>query len=179
MKRSVWITTVAAVLVLLLAGAVSRGRWLIANGALAASHRQIEASHSGGSETIARSAVKLETVPAAEMPGRAPDAAGLFARREDNRLFVGTGALSGVKVQGRWELNHDGPVIEVVTTHDTLVYRDDTLHQIGDGLPSGPVQQVLTASAVDEIAENSTISAWGERRGERLVAEVIVFYPNG
>lgn len=29
------------------------------------------------------------------------------------------------------------------------------------------------------LEENSTISALGERRGDRLIAEVVVFYPNG
>jgi hypothetical protein len=31
---------------------------------------------------------------------------------------------------------------------------------------------------VDGIKAKSTISAWGERRGERLLADVIVFFPN-
>jgi hypothetical protein len=177
MKRSTLIATGAVVLVLLLAGAAFVGARLLADRELAADNRQIVVSDSGGGVTAL--GAKVETERADEMPVHAPDVAGLYARREDNRLFVGTGAMSGVKVEGRWELHHDGPVIEVVTTHDTLVYRDDTLQQLGGVPPSGPVQQVLTPSMVEEISENSTISAWGERRGDRLVAEVIVFSPNG
>jgi hypothetical protein len=177
MNRSTLIATAAVALALLLAGAAFVGGRLLADRELAADNRQIVMSDSGGGVTVL--GTKVETVRAAEMPGRAPDVAGLYARREDNRLFVGTGAMSAFKVEGRWEFHHDGPVVEVVTTHGTLVYRDDTLQQFGDALPSGPVQQVLTPSMVEKIEENSTISAWGERRGDRLVAEVIVFYPNG
>jgi hypothetical protein len=177
MKRSILITTGAVALVLFLAGAAFVGGRLLADRESTADSRQVVVSDSGG--VVTTSGVMIETLHADEMPSSAPDVAGLFARREDNRLFVGTGTMSGVKVDGRWELNHNGPVIEVVTTHDTLVYRDDTLQQFGDVPPSDPVQQVLTPSTVDEIEENSTISAWGERRGDRLVAEVIVFYPNG
>jgi hypothetical protein len=179
MNRSTWITTGAVALVLLLAGAAFVGGRLLADPEVTGDNQQLVVSHSGGGEAISGSALMVETVHADEMPDRAPDVAGLFAQREDNRLFVGTGNLSGVKVNGTWRLHHDGPVFEVVTTHGTLVYRDDTLQQFGDVPPSGPVQQVLTPSTVDEIEENSTISAWGERRGDRLVAEVVVFSPNG
>jgi hypothetical protein len=177
MKRSILITTGVVALVLFLAGAAFVGGRLLTDRELAADSQQIAVSDAGGGVTT--SGVMIETLHADEIPSGAPDIAGLFAWREDNRLFVGTGTMSGVKVDGRWELKHDGPVIEVVTTHATLVYRDDTLQQFGDVPPSDPVQQVLTPSTVDEIEENSTISAWGERRGDRLVAEVIVFYPNG
>ena len=127
---------------------------------------------------VTREAEKLDIQNAKEMPDEPAGVAGLFVRRKDNRLFVGTGSMSGVKVDGRWELHHDGPVVEVVTTHDTLIYRDDTLQQLGGSPPSGPVQQVLKPGSLDELGVNSTVQAWGERRGDRLVAEVIVFAPN-
>jgi hypothetical protein len=127
---------------------------------------------------VAREAEKLDIQNAKEMPDVPADVAGLFVRREDNRLFVGTGNMSGVKVNGRWEFDHDGPVVEVVTTHDTLIYRDDTLQQLGGVAPSGPIKQVLEPGSLDEIGKNSTVQAWGERRGERVIAEVIVFTPH-
>ncbi|UCC63234.1 MAG: HAMP domain-containing histidine kinase, partial [Anaerolineae bacterium] len=100
---------------------------------------------------------------------------GLFVRREDNGLFLGTGATSAVKVNGEWELRYDGPVVEVVTTHDTLIYRDETLGQLGGVAPSGPIQQVLKPGSLDELDENSTVKVWGETSGDSVVAEVIVF----
>lgn len=177
MRRSILVTVGVVALIVLWAGAAFMGGRLLADRESSIDSRPIVVSDSGGGVTT--SGVMIETLHADEMPDRAPDVAGLFVRREDNRLFVGTGAMSAVKVEGRWEFHHDGPVVEVVTTHGTLVYRDDTLQQFGDTPPSGPVQQVLTPSTVEEIGENSAISAWGERRGDRLVAEVIVFYPNG
>jgi hypothetical protein len=178
-KQTVLMTTSVVALALLLVGAAFVGGRLLADRQMATDNQQIEVSRPGSGETVSGLGVKIETVYADEMPKRAPDVAGLFARREDDSLFVGTGALSGVKVDDRWELSHDGPVFEVVATHDTLLYRDDTRQQFGDDPPSDPVQQVLTPCTVDEIAENSTISAWGEWHGERLVAAVIVFFPNG
>jgi signal transduction histidine kinase len=124
---------------------------------------------------LAREGEKLNIQIAKEMPDEPADVAGLFVRREDNSLFVGTGSTSGVKVDGRWELHHDGPVVEVVTTHDTLIYRDDTLQQLGGVAPSGPIKQVLEPGSLDEIGKNSTVEAWGKRRDDRVVAEVVVF----
>jgi hypothetical protein len=164
-------------LILLLAGAAFVGGRLLTDRELPAADQQVVVSDSGGG--VSTTGTMIEILPADEMPDRAPDVAGLFARREDNRLFVGTGALSAMKVEDRWEFHHDGPVIEVVATHDTLVYRDDTLQEFGDVPPSNAVQQVLSSSTVDKVEQNSTLSVWGTRRGERLVADVIVFFPNG
>jgi hypothetical protein len=164
-------------LILLLSGAAFVGGRLLTDREMPAGNQQIVLSDSGGG--VSTTGTMIETLQADEMPDRAPDVAGLFTRREDNRLFVGTGALSAMKVEDRWEFHHDGPVIEVVTTHDTLVYRDDTLQEFGDVPPADRVQQVLTSSTVDKVERNSTLSVWGEQRGERLVADVIVFFPNG
>ncbi len=175
MKRSIWIASGVVALVLLLAGAGFVGGRLLGRSDLSSDNQHVIVSDSGG--VVTTSGFMLEKEHAAEMPDAAPDVAGLFVRREDNSLFVGTGHMSGVKVDGEWELHHDGPVVEVVTTHDTVIYRDDTFQQLRGDPPSGPIQQVLTPGVVDEIGENSAVSAWGERRGERLIAEVIVFYP--
>lgn len=81
-------------------------------------------------------------------------------------------------MDGKWEQHHDGPVVEIVTTHDTRIYRDDLLEKLGGVAPSGPVQQALEPGSVDEIGENSFVEAWGQKRGDRLVAEVVVFGPS-
>jgi hypothetical protein len=122
--------------------------------------------------------VLLDVEHAPEMPDGPADVAGLFLRREDNSIYVGTGNLSGVLVGGKWERRHDGPKVEVLATHDTLVYRDDMFRQLGGVAPSGSVKQVLKLISLDEVGEDTTIQAWGNRRGDRLVAEVIVFAPN-
>jgi hypothetical protein len=176
MKRSIWIASGVVALVLLLAGAAFVGGRLLGSPDLGSDDQEFIVSDSGGVKT--GTGVLLDVERAAEMPDVPADLAGLFVRREDNSLFVGTGNLSAVKVGDEWKTNHDGPVVEVVTTHDTLIYRDDTLQQLGGSPPSGPVQQVLKPGSLDELGVNSTVQAWGERRGDRLVAEVIVFAPN-
>jgi hypothetical protein len=177
MVRKGWMIAGLVGLIGLLAGAAFVGGRLLGSPDLVDDNPPIVLSDSGGG--VSTSGSLVETEPAAEMPATAPDVAGLYVRREDNRLFLGTGSLSAVKVEGVWQYQHDGPVVEIVTTHDTQVYRDDTLQQIGEEPPSDPLQQVLTPSIVDEIDGRCAVSAWGERRGDRLVAEVVVFYVNG
>jgi len=92
-------------------------------------------------------------------------------------LLAGAGFVTGrlLNSQALWEVHHNGPVAEVVTTQQTLIYCDDTLRQIEGSPPSGPIQQVLTLSTLDAIGKDSIVSAWVERRDNRLVAKVIVF----
>ncbi len=127
--------------------------------------------------TLAREATKLDIQNAAEMPDTPADAGGLLVRRGDHSLFVGTGNLSGVLVDGEWKFDHDGPVVEVMVTDGTLIYRDDTLQQLGGVAPSGPIQQLLEPGSLAEIGPNSFIQAWGESHRDGVVADVIVFSP--
>ncbi len=175
MKRSIMITVGVAALVLLQGGAGFVGGRLLSSPDVSSDDQDFLVSGSGDVKT--GSGVLLDVEPAAEIPDAAADVMGPFLRREDNSIFIGTGKLSGVLVGGKWEIRHDGPVVEVVATHDTLVYRDDMFKQLGGAAPSGPVKQVLTPGSLDEIDETSAVQAWGERRGDRLVAEVIVFAP--
>jgi hypothetical protein len=167
-------------LLLLLAGAAFVGGHLLSDREHDDNSTQKTALDSDVLKVIV-SAEPLDIRSAEEMPDTPLDVTGLFVRCEDSSLFVGTGNLSGVVVDSEqgsaswWEYHHDGPVVEVVTTHDTLIYRDDTSQQFMGSLPSGPIQQVLTPSALDEIGRNSIVSTWGEKRGDRIVAEVVVF----
>jgi hypothetical protein len=171
MKRSTWVV-VGVVSILLLAGAAFVGSRLMSDQDHIGVDEKIVISDSG--EAIAYSEF-IETQKADEYPDTPLDVAGVFVRREDNSLFVGTGNISGVLVDGKWEVRYDGSVIEVVVTHDTLVYEDVTFKSNTE-MPSGTVQQVLHPGMLDEIDTNSAIAVWGERRGDRVVAEVIVYH---
>jgi len=130
--------------------------------------------------TLSLPAKMVDVQNAEEMPDDPPDVGGLFVRRDGNTLFVGTGNMSGNRMNdGTWHFQHDGPVVQVVTTRDTLVYRDDTLQQLGGVAPSGPIQQLLQPGSLAELGINSTVKAWGERRDDRLVAQVVVFSNQG
>jgi hypothetical protein len=70
----------------------------------------------------------------------------------------------------------NGQTLEVVVTGDTLLYKDVTaLNDIKSQPSSGTIQQQVEAGSLDGIGSNSMISAWGERRGDRVIANVLVY----
>jgi hypothetical protein len=78
----------------------------------------------------------------------------------------------------------DGPITEVVVTRDTKIYRDVTFSEVlvvsdGGELPEIPenIEMKVEPAAADEIGTNSMVTIWGERRGDRVVADVILFQP--
>lgn len=162
-----------AVLVLLLAGAAFVG------GRMLSGQDLISGGGGGGPVMMLRSPdgglQSLEIQPAAELPPSSPDAAGLFLRREDNSVFVGTGEVRVLVVDGQVSAESSGPEMEVVVTHETTVYRDETALQHTSGSAENKVQQVLAPGSLEEIGENCIISAWGEERGGRLFADVFVY----
>ena len=169
MRRSIWIAIGMVVVVLLLAGAAYVGGRLLGDQELTGNDT---AAVKIGEGLIASTGTKIEVLHAAEMPDMPPDVAGVFVRREDSSLFVGTGTVTFV-IDG--DASYDGPTVEVVSSHNTQIYRDDTTKLLKDGPPSGPVQQALKPGSLDEIGQNDVVSAWGERRGDRLMARVIVY----
>ena len=135
--------------------------------------------------------VTVTTLPAPELPDGRSEAGGVLVRREDNSLFVGTGSISvnvqvtetaGGTLEPNVSIDHTGPVVEVVVTHDTLIYREETeMPDIGPGaLKPGEheltVQQVVEqVDSLDELEKTSELEAWGRRSGDRVVADVVVF----
>ena len=75
---------------------------------------------------------------------------------------------------------HSGPEVEVVVSRDTILYQDVTRY-----VPDDPaarkssertVQQVVKPiDSLEEIGQNAEMEVWGERRGDRIVAEVVVY----
>jgi hypothetical protein len=121
---------------------------------------------------------ELDIKPAEELPATRPDEVGMFVERKDNSVFIGTGEVS-VMVQARpgeepqVDANFSGPKVEVVISGDTVVYKDTT--ELDPENPGAQVQQTVELSTIDEITEQSSISVWGRKAGDRIIAEVIVF----
>lgn len=121
--------------------------------------------------------VSVEMVPAKELPTTEPDALGLFAERKDNSIYVTIGDEFAMRVDknGNVDLqtNGNGDKLEVVVTSDTTLYKS----VMPDAVPSGggKVQQQVAPGSLNEISANSIVSAWGERRGDRLIARVLVY----
>ena len=122
--------------------------------------------------------------PAPELPDRPSEVSGVFIRRQDDSIFVGTGNVElDVEIEEGSEpvinLSSDGPEVEVVVTRDTTIYSDETDVQ-GRSAPqeSGEktIQQVIKpADSLDEVGPNTELQVWGERRGDRVVAQVLVY----
>ena len=120
----------------------------------------------------------LDIKPAEELPATQPDEAGMFVERKDNSIFIGTGEVS-VMVEAKpgeepqVDANFTGPKVEVVIAADTVVYKDTT--ELNPENPGAQVQQTVELSTIDEITEQSSITVWGRKAGDRVIADVVVF----
>ncbi len=125
--------------------------------------------------------VSVEFVPAKELPTAPPDARGLFSERKDNSIYVAIGDKFMVRVDKDGAVNTqtdgNGDKLEVVVTSGTTIYKDVTELGLKGGAPpsDSKVQQQVAPGSLDEIGSNSFVSAWGERRGDRVIAKVLVY----
>ena len=200
MKRSVWLGIGLLVLLAVLgAGAFTAFQLLTPENEAGGADTAVAA---GGGGRVMQSvmsqnggppvAVQTTILPAPELPDEPSAAFGILLSREDNTLRVGTGNIDlEVDIEVDPETGQesasltpstDGPELEVVLTPDTLIYRDVTDQSIPPEQESGEreiVQQVRPVESSDEITGNLELEIWGERRGDRIVATVIVYGPLG
>ena len=197
-RRTVLLGTAVFVAILLLAGGAYTAVRLLAvddageETAVAASSggrvMQSISSQNGGPPV----AVQTTILPAPELPDEPSAAFGILQSREDNTLLVGTGTIDlEVDIEVNPDTGQestslipttDGPVLEVVLTPDTILYRDVTDLSLQPGQESGErevVQQVRQVDSPDDITGNVELEVWGERRGDRIVATVLVYGPLG
>jgi hypothetical protein len=174
MKRSLLIAgSILALVLLLAAGAFVAGRLLSAGSKMDDGQSTLKISTGSGQ------VVAAQWVPAAECPASEPDVAGAFAHRHDNSLFVDEtkdGFVIAKNDDGSFSVtNTTGQTHEVVVTGETAVYVDVTQENIDEAASDGKLNQKLKAGSIEEIGDLSYIQAWGERRGDRLIASVLVY----
>jgi hypothetical protein len=178
MKRGMWVAGGILCLVVLLAGgAFMAGRLLGAgpSGALAGNAPVVQVS-TGDGETV-----EAQLIWAEQWPEQSPDVAGVFVRMQDNSIFVEE--TSGGLVLARGDdgsfrvSNATGKINEIVVTNDTAVYVDITFNIMDEALSDGKLYQKLEPGSVEEIGELSLVRAWGEMRGDRLIADLLVYLP--
>ena len=121
---------------------------------------------------------KLDIKPAQELPARQPDEAGIFVERKDNSIFIGTGEVTLMAKaepgqDPQVDSNFTGPKVEVVISADTVIYKDTT--QLDPEDPEAEVQQTVELGTIDEITEQSSISVWGRKAGDRIIADIVLF----
>lgn len=134
--------------------------------------------------------VQTTIFPAEELPDSEAAASGIITARQDDSLIVGTGdielavevAIDGATGKEKTSVvpSTNGPELEVVLTKDTILYRDIT--DIAGQTPdkSGEVtirQELVPVSNSSEIKEQMEVQVWGQHRGDRIVADVLVFGP--
>jgi hypothetical protein len=183
-RRLLWVI-LGVVLVLVLAAAAFLGGRYLQQGpsALGGGNGGIFLSSNGPGGPVSRSFSKNDIIPAPELPQAAADATGLFVRRQNNSFFIGTGKVTlQVKKQAdnpnstpQTGSSYDGPVVEVVVTNNTKIYRDDTFQNIKDLPSASKIQQKVVSGSLDEIGQTSLINAWGKKTGGRLIADVLLY----
>ena len=122
---------------------------------------------------------KLDIEPAEGIPQSQPETMGLFLERIDNSIFIGTGQVTVSAMVGEgggdpvMDADYDGDKVEIVISHYTIIYRDTT--QLDPENPEATVQQTIELGAIDDITPQSSITVWGRKAGDRIIAEIIVF----
>lgn len=122
---------------------------------------------------------ELDITPAEELPKTEPESRGLFVERKDNSIFIGTGDVTVMVSAGQgdaepaMDADYSGDKVEVVISNDTVIYRDAT--ELDPENPGATVQQVVEISTIDDISPQSSITVWGRKAGDRIIADIIVF----
>ena len=144
--------------------------------------RVMELVHDDGSGPVS---VRITVEPSPDLPDRPSEASGVFVSRDDNSIMVGTGGVEldvevrqtkGGTLEPQVSLSHTGPEVEVVVTHDTILYREETEMPSPDKSGDKTVQQVVTpVDSLDELGKNTELQVWGRKTGDRVVAQVLVY----
>ena len=136
--------------------------------------------------------VRTKILPAEELPNEQAAAGGVLISRADNTLIIGTGNINlevDISVDpstGQEDVtlipSTDGPQLEVVVGVDTILYNDVTDLTSNAPAESGErevTQQLRSAASLEEMPEQAELQVWGERRGDRVIASLVVFGPLG
>jgi hypothetical protein len=178
-KSSLWKWIGLLVLVVLVAAAFVGGQLLNrrSNPQVAGPGAMFNVKGEGGAaagEEI--QSFEVNVIPAEELPEAQPDAVGIFVRREDNSIFIGTGKLTmGMTSESGASpsASYDGPVVEVVVNTQTVVYKEVTALS---GPPTGEeIQQEVVEGTIEDLGDTSTIVVWGRKVGDRIIADVLLY----
>jgi hypothetical protein len=140
----------------------------------------IQSSGPGG-----KASFSVQINPSPELPKRTPELRGMVTQTKDNSIFVGQmDKMTAMVVNGQVQAQPtpEGPYTEVVVSKDTKVFRDATMDSMPDpsklsSSGTTKVDQKLELTDISAVVSgNSNIEVWGQMRGDRLIAEVIVIH---
>jgi len=174
---------VSLVVVLVLGGAAFTAGKLLQKPAQARNGVERVISASGDSVFTS---VEMEMAPAPELPTVSSDAAGMIKRIEDNSIFItqhnpGEMVMAVSSEDGEITVptpEGGGTEIEVVVTQDTQIYRDVTQFpslEEGEEMPE-VMQQKIEPITLNDIGDQGGVVVWGQKRGDRIVADVVVYH---
>ncbi len=131
--------------------------------------------------------------PAKELPTTQPAVRGFVVRHDSSSLVVQIGnptfrpGAGGNQNGGtprptpngtpraRPTFVGGGTEVTVTVSSATQVYQDVTFASLNGQPPTGTIQQKVEASNLDGIAANNIVTVWGERNGDEITAQVIVY----
>jgi hypothetical protein len=186
MKRTVWIALGGVLLVAVLAGAAFMAMRLL-NVRTAGTNGLLPFGGIGGGKGPMMQSIRINMERAPELPEQEADFAGQVTGIQDNSIFVAPMNKGGVTYssgQGDGERivqapTPSGPSTEVVITKETKVYRDVSMKDIpkpsaNSGSQEVKIQQKVEPATLAEATTDSFVQVWGQKRGERLIADVVV-----
>jgi len=129
--------------------------------------------------------IEMEIENAAELPDSEPETAGFILEREDDTLLIGTGEPKiSLKINDDGTPNisidgTEGPSVEVVITHNTKIFEDvSDPTAMFSGESDSFQQEVKLVDSLDDMTVNdATVMVWRTKRGERIIADVVVVTP--
>jgi hypothetical protein len=130
--------------------------------------------------------ISVQVAPASELPTTNPEVIGSFVERKDNAIVLATVSMQegggGVAVSAGSEgpgqevsgPPKDGPQVEVVITNETTIYLETT-EPIGSPASGDEVvlQQTVEEASLDDLTDQSFVTVWGRKSGDRVIAEVV------
>ena len=170
MKR-LWLTVSVVALLAVLVGAAYVGGQLLSGGGAAK-----------GALAQVGPPQKLVT-PAAGLPTEPFDARGDVTRMGDkNSIFI-CDVASELVIGKDGSVNRSNeecnPEIEVVIGHDTQLLRDISAKLNPGKTDSGKdvvISQVVEPANGDDITTGTAIRVWGDRRGDRIAARLVLYW---
>jgi hypothetical protein len=129
-------------------------------------------------QLISSGSVSVTIVPAVELPTSLPEVTGAFVERQDNTLIVETKSLAAngvAAVSPTDRKNEIGPLVEVVVTNETLIYRETTELSAPLSIGTQTIQQRVEVAMLDNLDARSMVRVWGRKSGDRIIADVLMY----
>lgn len=122
--------------------------------------------------------ITVTIVPAMELPTTSPEVTGPFIERQDNAVIVESKSLQaggGGALPAPGARREAGPLVEVLVTSQTVIYRETTHLSEPLSEETQTIQQTVEETTLDDLNSESMVMVWGRRSGDRIVAEVLMY----